>query len=396
MTLRPRPEKRDPLARKVERHVPPGLRSRAMHAMSARAAQGRFVLQQCVACGVVTYPPRDVCPACWGELAWRDQPQGAVLLAETTVRVTTDLYFRAHMPWRMGTVALDAGPVALAHLGQGVQVGDRLEMRLMLDKGGNAALFAIAAGGQADMTDKQWREFVVPVKDRTILVTDGHSAIGRAVVAALRAAGAASIVVGIAPPAQASSAMAAMDNVRVVPLDVTDSRSVSECLTDIAGPLDIVINTARFVRRGNSLVDQKRAFDTGVLGLLRLTQGCAPMLKGRPSGAFVDIVSAAALAPDADFAGFSAAEAARLSLLQSFRLDMRGAGVRVLTLFTGAVEDEDHQSSPLPKVAPARLAKGVIDALENGQEQLCIGDVAMDAMARWSADPALYIREKGL
>ncbi|MDO7835560.1 SDR family NAD(P)-dependent oxidoreductase [Sphingobium sp. HBC34] len=396
MTLRPRPEKRDPLQRKVERHVPAGLRSRAMHAMSARAAQGRFVLQQCVECSAVTYPPRDICPVCWGELAWRDQVQGATLLAETTVRVTTDLYFRAHMPWRMGTIALDAGPVALAHLSRNLTVGGRADVRLMIDKGGNAALFAMAAGEEPDMSDKQWREFVVPVRDRTILVTDGRGAVGQAVVAALQAAGAASVVVGLPAPAQPPAALAGLTGVRIVPLDLTDTRSVSECLTDIAGPLDIVVNTARFVRRGDGLIDQKHALDVTVLGLLRLTQGCAPMLQGRPSGAFVDIVSSAALAPDAGFPAFSAAQAAHLSLLQSFRHQMRGSGVRVMTLFTGPVDDEDHQSVPMPKVAPSRIAKGVVDALEGGREQLCVGDAAVDAMARWSDDPALYIREKNL
>ncbi|WP_394658242.1 SDR family NAD(P)-dependent oxidoreductase [uncultured Novosphingobium sp.] len=392
MSLRPKPEKRDPLARKVERHVPPGQRSRAAHALAARAATGRFVLQQCADCQAVTYPPRDVCPQCWGDLVWQDQPRGATLLAETTIRATTDLYFRQLLPWRIGTVALDAGPTAIAHLSPTLAVGARAEIRLMLDKGGNAALFALAAGETPDMTDTQWREFVVPVRGSTVLVTDAGHPVGRAVVEALKAADAASIVAGIAPPATAP----AIDGVRFVSLDLTDTRSVSECLCDIAGPLDIVVNTARFVRPGEGLLDQKRALDVGVLGLLRLTQGCGPMLRGRPSAAFVDVISATALAPDAAYPAFSAAEAARLSLLHSFRHEMRGANARVISLLVGAVDDADHQSVPLPKIAPARIGKGVVEALEQGLETHCIGDTAIEAMQRWSADPALFIRENSL
>ena len=85
---------------------------------------------------------------------------------------------RDHLPWRMGKVALDAGPVALAHLHGGLKAGDRAEIQLVLDRGGNAALFALPDGGDPDMTDRQWREFVVPVKDRTILVSDSRGAIG--------------------------------------------------------------------------------------------------------------------------------------------------------------------------------------------------------------------------
>ena len=36
--------------------------------------------------------------------------------AETTIRTSTDVYFRERMPWRIGTVQLDAGPSIVAHL----------------------------------------------------------------------------------------------------------------------------------------------------------------------------------------------------------------------------------------------------------------------------------------
>jgi hypothetical protein len=75
---------------------------------------------------------------------------------------------------------------------------------------------------------------------------------------------------------------------------------------------------------------------------------------------------------------------------------MRAAGVRVLSVFTGPVDDEHHQSIAPPKVAPARLARDILDALKHGREQTCAGDVATDAMERWLADSALYAREKNL
>jgi NADP-dependent 3-hydroxy acid dehydrogenase YdfG/uncharacterized OB-fold protein len=400
MSSKPPRDARDPLARRIERHVPPGLRSRALHAMSARAAWGRLVLQRCAQCRAITYPPRDICPHCWGELAWEAVPGAASVVAQTTIRATTDLYFRDHLPWRIGTVALDAGPVAIAHLHADLTVGDRADIRLMLDKGGNAALFAIPDDGGADMADLQWREFVVPVKERTILVTDGDNAVGKAVIAALLAAGARSIVAGTSTPARPIGSDVRSAQVHTIPLDMTDSISVSECFTGIAGPLDIVVNTARLVRTGGisrgSLVDQKRMLDVAVLGFLRLAQAAVPLLAGRPSAAFVDLLSIHALAGEADFASFSAVEAARHSLLQSFRHEMRGTGVRVISIFSGPTDDEDHQSVPMPKVAPARLARAVIEALEAGREQLCVGDVAIDAMDRWLADPTLYAREKNL
>ncbi|MWV26869.1 SDR family NAD(P)-dependent oxidoreductase [Aurantiacibacter rhizosphaerae] len=397
-------ETRDPIARKKARHLSPPARSRAMHAMSARAAQGRFVLQKCCDCGEITYPPRDACPVCWGELTWQDVPAGALVLSETTIRVSTDLYFRDHLPWRMGKVALDAGPVALAHLHRDLATHDRAEIRLMLDRGGNAALFAVPPNGDFDMADPQFREFTVPLKGKTVLVTDARSAIGQAVVTALHKAGAGLIIAGIqAPGRQSDTQLAALqlDNVQSMPLDIVDQVSLAEALSKIAGPLDLVINTARHVRAGgvsigSNPVEMRRAFEISAIGMARLAGACAPMLAGRPHGAFVDIISSQALSGAADQSALSAAEAARLSLLQSFRHEMRSSGVRVLSVFVGPVDDEDHQTMPPPKVAPARIAATIVDALQQGREQSCVGDVASDAMARWLDDPMLYAREKNL
>lgn len=404
MSLRPSREARDPLARKKARHLSPATRSRAMHAMSARAAQGRFVLQVCADCNSATYPPREACPKCWGELEWRDQPGSATVLSETVVRASTDLYFRDHLPWRMGKVALDAGPVALVHLHRSLGPDDRATVRIVLDRGGNAALFALPTSGDFDMTDPQLREFVVPITGKTVLISDARTAIGSAVVKALHEAGAGLIVAGLAPPdrgVDANNPVLALDGVQPVALDITDQVSVSEALSKVGGPLDIVINTARHVRSGGvsqhaNLIEQRRAFDVSAMGLSRLAQSCAPMLAGRSHGAFVDLIGYDALSGSASHAAFAAAEAARHALLQAFRHEMRGAGVRVLSVFTGPVEDEHHQSIPPPKVAPARIASAIVEALHQGREQTCVGDVATDAMARWLADPSLYAREKNL
>ncbi|WCT79767.1 SDR family NAD(P)-dependent oxidoreductase [Novosphingobium humi] len=389
-------------------HASPGARSRAMHALSARAAQGRFMLQACTACAAVAWPPRDACPQCWGELAWTDQPAGVCVVTQTAIHASTDPYFRAHLPWRMGTVQLDAGPVAMAHFHGALKPGMRAVMRLMLDRGGNAALFALPAEGTPEMndpqSDRQWREFVVPVAGRTVLVSDAGHAVGRAMVRALTQAGAGLVVAGMTRPVCVSDgedAVLGHEAVQVVPLDLTDPASVAAALGMIERPLDIVVNTARHVRGGGvsrdaALAEQQFALEVSAMGLSRLAGAVVPLLAGRPQGAFVDLLSVQALAGDAGFAGFAAAEAARLSLVQSLRHEMRAIGVRVLTVFTGPTDDADHQSLPPPKVAPARLAAAVVDALAQGREQTCVGDVAQDAMARWLVDPALFIREINL
>ena len=279
------PKRKDPLTPSRLGHVPPRLRSRAAKAMAVRAGQGRFVLQVCERCSEATYPPRDRCPHCWGELRWADQPQTAVLLAETVVRATTDNFFREHLPWRIGTVQLDAGPTAVAHLHGDVAIGDQVRMRLVLDRGGNPALFALPLKETPHMQDDpQLRVFTSAPKHRRVLVTDGRTRLGQDVAQALLAAGASTVFLGNSDPLlrhDGEEWIASTPNIDMVPLDLTDSRSVSELAGTLGGRVDIIVNTAGYVRpggvsSGSRLATLQTAMDINAFGLLRLGQSFGP------------------------------------------------------------------------------------------------------------------------
>ena len=180
--------------------MPQGARSRTAHGLTAAAAEGRFALQVCADCGVTSYPPRDACPRCLSaRVPFQDVPPGGVVLAETTVRTSTDVYFRERTPWRIGTVLLDCGPSFVAHLHGDVAEGDRVRMALRLDKSGNAVAIAMPAAATAHQADDaQLRELTCDPKFRRVLVTDGRNATGQAMARAMAAAGASIVFVGIA------------------------------------------------------------------------------------------------------------------------------------------------------------------------------------------------------
>jgi uncharacterized OB-fold protein len=122
---------------------PPATRSRAARGLAVAAAEGRFALQVCAACGATQYPPRDVCFRCLSDaLPWREVARGGVLRAVTTIHVSSELYFRERAPWRVGLVELDAGPTALAHLDSDCVAGERVTLDLELDSSGCGAIFA--------------------------------------------------------------------------------------------------------------------------------------------------------------------------------------------------------------------------------------------------------------
>jgi short-subunit dehydrogenase/uncharacterized OB-fold protein len=406
-----RPRRKDPLRKTREPLLPQGVRSRTAHGLTAAAAEGRFALQVCADCGFTVYPPRDVCPRCLsGRLPFRDVSPGGTVLAETTVRTSTDVYFRERTPWRIGTVALDCGPFFVAHLHGDVVEGGRVRMTLRLDKSGNAVAIAMPdRPTEHQEDDVQLRELTCDPKFRRVLVTDGRNATGQAMARAMATAGATLIFVGIADPWKpfpGEAGLRAIPGVEIVSFDITDSQSVADVAGEIAHRVDILVNTAEHPRGGgimhrHGLTVAQQEMDIRYFGLLRLAQQFGPTMRARgadgvnTAAAFVNLLSVHALMNWPQYGAFSAAEAACLSAAQALRAELRGGGVKVLNMFAGPLDTEWFQSVPPPKLSPAALANATVEALRKGIEDSYVGDIAQDIKARLDAQPKAVERELG-
>lgn len=401
------PGRRTPLQRTRLQALPPEGRSRAGMLLTQAAAAGRFALQRCRDCDTFCYPAHDACPNCLSvDLALEDAPTGGTVVSETTVRVPADIYFRERAPWRIGLVKLDCGPLMVAHLHADCRDGDRVRMSLQLDKAGLAAAFSNPAKEPANAADDpQWREMTAAPKFRRALVTDGRTAVGQATAAALAAAG-AKVHVGIAEPWKPFDGAAALPGCEILPLDVTDEKSVRTLAADIGGKIDILVNTAEHVRPGGLIGRRGTAsirdeIERNYLGLVHLAQSFGPALRGRgadgidSAAAWVNVFSVYALANWSAYGTWSAVEAACLSLSHCLRAELRPGGIRVVNLFAGPLDTEWFQTVPPPKVAPRAVAKAILSALETGIEDAFVGDVAEDVRRRLQTNPKALERDLG-
>jgi NAD(P)-dependent dehydrogenase (short-subunit alcohol dehydrogenase family)/uncharacterized OB-fold protein len=406
-----KPKRKNPLARTRRPLLPPAARSRTAQGLTAAAAEGRFALQVCADCGAVVYPPRDACPSCLSaRLPFRDVDPHGVLVAQTTVRVSTDNYFRERQPWPVGLVQLDAGPSVVAHLHGDVAEGNRVRLIAALDRAGAAVMMALPDRDTANMSDDPaLREFTCDPKFRRVLITDGRSEVGQSLARACAEAGASLVLVGIADPWKPFSGEAALraaDAVEIVPLDLTDSDSVAELAAQNGARVDILINTAAHVRAGGmldpaGLTIAREELELRYLGLIRLAQAFGPVMRARgadgvnAAAAFVNLLSIHAMAAWPAYGVFSSVEAACLSAAQTLRSELRPGGVKVVNVFSGPLETEWFQTVPPPKVAPAALAKAVIGALRAGVEDVFVGDVAQDIRARLAVNLKALEHELG-
>ena len=402
-----RPKRKNPVLRTRLPTLPPAARSRVALGLTAAAALGRFELQQCRECGTVQYPPREACQKCLSvRLDWKPQPPGGELIAQTVLHHSNDLFFRERLPWRLGLVKLDCGPTVVAHLHAAAK--GKVLARVMLDRAGQAVIVALPEKENGDMADdRQLREFTCDPRHRKILVADGKTAVGQALVQGFAKSGAEIIWVGYAEPWKRFAGFDELEKipqVTLVPLDVTDSKNVKELAAEIAGKVDIVVNNAEHHRTfgisNRQGVETARAeMDVNYLGLLRLAQEFGPAMRSRGADgaasavAWVNLLSVYALANFPPHGTFSASKAAAHSLAQCLRAEMRPAGVRVVNVFPGPIDDEWNQLLPPPKIAPAALAKSIVAALREGIEDVYPGDVAQEWLERWRDNPKALERE---
>jgi NAD(P)-dependent dehydrogenase (short-subunit alcohol dehydrogenase family)/uncharacterized OB-fold protein len=406
-----RPPRKNPVLRTPQLNAPPSARGRVALGITAAASEGRFELQVCEACGAVQYPPREACNRCLSvQLRWREQSGAGTLLSATTLHHSNDLYFRERLPWRLGLVQLDSGPSLMVHLhGEVGEAPARVRVGARIDRAGQAVLIGFPNEGSAHMADdKMLREMTSDPKFRKVLVTDGKTEVGQALVRALVKAGADIVWVGHAEPWKKPGPglddIAALPQVTLVPLDLTNGRSVTELAGAIGGKVDIVINNAELHRTygiaARQGTDVARAeMDINYFGLLRLAQAFGPALQGRSAdgatgaSAWVNLLSIYALSNYPPQGTFSASKAAAYSLSQCLRAEMRPAGIRVINVFPGPIDDEWNQAMPPPKLTGAALASAIVKALRDGIEDIYPGDVAQEWLERWRDNPKVLERE---
>jgi len=342
------------------------------------------------------------------ELNWVPVEDGGKLVTETTLRTSINTHFRERMPWRVGTVQLDAGPSVLAHIHGDVEERARVRVIARTDKSGQGVMLALPQKETPNMADdKQLRALTCDPKFRRVLVTDGRTDLGQSMAKALADAGASIIFVGIAEewrPFAGSDELRAIPGVEIMPLDITDTISVEELAGEIGGKTDILVNTAEYVRPGSAMerdgvVTARDEMEINYFGLMRLIQAFGPGMRFRGADgdnsacAWVNLLSVYALSNWSAYGTTSASQAAAYSLSQSLRSELAGSGVKVMNVLFGPLDESWRQPLPPPKVTPERLARTVVESLQQGLENVTLGPVAEDIVRRFREDPMVLERE---
>jgi NAD(P)-dependent dehydrogenase (short-subunit alcohol dehydrogenase family) len=222
------------------------------------------------------------------------------------------------------------------------------------------------------------RRFRMKIEQSVALVTGANRGIGRALVQALLAAGAAKVYAA-ARSVEKLNDLATDLRVVAVPIDVTDDRSIT-ALAKRAADVTLLINNAGVLDFGSVLDAPQNAFErnfgTNFYGVLSMSRAFAPVIERNGGGAIVNILTLVALASMPGLGVYNASKAAAWSLTQSLRAALSGRKIAVYGVFPGAVDTDMLAGVEMPKTSPEDVARSVVAGISQ-----CVEDIFPDPMS---------------
>ena len=188
--------------------------------------------------------------------------------------------------------------------------------------------------------------------NKWILITGASSGFGAAAACAFAAEGSKLLLgarrVDRLEKVAAEARKAGSPDAQVHALDVTKTPSVEEYVQWVrtqTDKIDVLVNNAGGALGLDPVAtgkddDWEWMMQSNVLGVLRVTRACLPLMLNNPGSYIINIGSVAGRIAYEGGAAYCAAKAGELQITRALRLELCGTGVRVGTVDPGMAETE--------------------------------------------------------
>jgi short-subunit dehydrogenase len=194
--------------------------------------------------------------------------------------------------------------------------------------------------------------------------------------------------------------------VRIYPADVRDAAAMQAAAVDFIahhGSPDIVIanagvSTGTLTELPEDLASFQEVIDINVVGMVKTFQPFVAAMRAERRGRLVGIASVAGYRGLPGAAAYSASKAAAISYLESLRVELASAGVRVITICPGYIETPLTANNPYPMpflLSADVAARKIAATIDSGKSyavipwQMAIVARVMHVAPRWLYDRVL-------
>ena len=133
-----------------------------------------------------------------------------------------------------------------------------------------------------------------------------------------------------------------------LPLDVTNLESIDAFVGEVKkkfGRIDVLVNNAGLASGLNPIAEARddewiEMWEVNVLGLMRMTRACLPLIRKARHGHIINMGSIAGFETYKGGAGYTASKHAVHAISRTLRLELNGEPIRVTEIEPGMVETE--------------------------------------------------------
>ncbi len=170
---------------------------------------------------------------------------------------------------------------------------------------------------------------------------------------------------------------------RIYPVDVSDASAMAAAAANYLGEVGVPnlvianagISVGTLTQAAEDRTAIERVFQVNVFGMINTLQPfVAPMLAAR-RGTLVGIASVAGIRGLPGAGAYSASKSAVISYLESLRVELRGSGIRVVTIAPGyiATPMTAINEYPMPFILPVdEAARRIVRAIDSGRSYAVI------------------------
>lgn len=228
------------------------------------------------------------------------------------------------------------------------------------------------------------------IKGQVAFITGANRGLGKAVAAALIAAGAKKVYAAARSPADID-----VPGAHPIKFDITDPSSTAaaakEC-TDVT----ILVNNAGIFSVGSALGSDSSALlrsqlDTNLFGTLNATNAFAPVIASNGGGAIVNVLSVLSWLTLEGTAAYSASKAAAWAFTNGIRKELAASKILVTGVHLGYMDTDMTAGLDVPKISPAEVASQIVDALTADRTEVVADEITKSVKDSLGAATAAYL-----